>query len=181
MKKIKFILLLSIILFFSTCSMHSTKLDNDKSVNSDWEIINSIDKFGDKTNEKQIINICKGTFNNTATLGSKLSIRLNVLKDSIPFLIIQLFEYESQLVSFNREQLNNLDIKLNDGTIKIITLSGDYENYNGLSTFILDLNHELYQLILSQNNILKCHLKIESSDYYFTINPKGLKEAIAVL
>jgi hypothetical protein len=142
---------------------------------SDWKIVNVTDNFGDTTGEKGIINLCKGTFDNSATQGSNLIVKLCVFKDSV--ILIELYEYESLLASFDTHQLNQtISIKLNDGTL---TDAKIYGNYTGtLSNGIYDIHRDLYKLLLSQKDPFKCMIRMIGSVYNFTINPEGFKEAI---
>lgn len=67
--------------------------EEQKTRDSDWEVKNFIDKFGDQTNQRYLINKVRftGRFSNSATTGSRLDAQIGV--KSSHEVMIYLYEY----------------------------------------------------------------------------------------
>tara|TARA_R110002050_G_C8625720_1_gene487889 strand:- start:56 stop:601 length:546 start_codon:yes stop_codon:yes gene_type:complete len=88
-----------------------------------WETAHVTDEFGDRTGESVDRLFVKGKFNNSATYGSKLIVKLVDYGDSM---ILSLYEYGSSPEA-------NIDYDSNYGFINIKRADGSVEKYSGFA------------------------------------------------
>ena len=83
---------------------NSTKYESSKE-SSNWELKNCVDEFGDYTSRKCLSYKCKGTFSNTATTDSDLSVEMIItpivtVNGNSESIEVKLYEYGNQLVKY---------------------------------------------------------------------------------
>jgi len=100
------------LLFFVVFSNTYSQLTFDK-----WEIIETIDEFGDPTGNNVKRFLCEGTFSNSATSNDNLILKIIDYGKSIS---IELFEYNSPPSASLTYQsaFGNIRVKFKDGTVK---------------------------------------------------------------
>lgn len=142
-----------------------------------WEVIETVDEFGDKTGEKVAQIFAKGTFSNSATTNSELIVRISDYED---MMFISLFEYgktpEAKLTYDS--SFGKISIKREDGLIEKyqVMASKDGGIYlgkkNKLATLIRDGNEELLKVYISD----KQFSDYGSSTYNFKIKTQKRNE-----
>ena len=87
-----------------------------------WFIQNYVDDFGDPTDEGYVYGTFTGTFSNTATMGSDLKVMVAMLPESTGdgyMISFRLLEYENHLATYYKNDLINLDFKINGETYSV--------------------------------------------------------------
>lgn len=85
-----------------------------------WFIKNYVDDFGDPTDEGYLYGIFTGTFSNTATTGSDLKVMVAIQPSHDEYMIsFRLLEYENHVATYYKNDLINLDFKINGETYSV--------------------------------------------------------------
>ena len=167
MKKI-LALLLAVTLCFIFCACES------KEPEATWMLTPTVDEFGDVTDDSVdiITGTFKGTFSNTATAESDLTVVVSIAKKAV---------FNHYLVGFDLKEYNNTnatylssdskEFKMKIGE-EIITMDLDGEHPNG--TLYLSAENYAWEGDLLFNELLKgndvrCIINIGSSEYNFTL------------
>jgi hypothetical protein len=149
------------------------------SLSAQWTHKHYVDDFGDKSEDSYIVRVCTGTFSNSATSNSKLTVQCLVeVQDSIPRFRFVLFEYGSQKVKNLQGNTINLKIKLADGTMETFSLFG-----SGQSAILsVSYSKKLIKIMKKESKLLKVYIgrsdDYSESTYNFTISPIGFTNAI---
>jgi hypothetical protein len=164
MKKLLFLMILTTVALFS-CKQPNKNV---------WKIVNTKDEFGDITKESAILATFEGTMDNSATSGSKLIVSLQVEKDSTIYMTF--YEYgHSPAVVFDSYTTNmEMQIKLSTGKMVPIAVMP-------FQSYMLDIKHQLFNLLITQKQPLKILFKATfnpSTVYTFEINPDNFTEII---
>lgn len=167
MKKIT-ALLLAIVLCFSLCACGGSK-------GGTWTITKTVDEFGDVTeNSAEVIaGVFEGTFSNTATAGSDLTVVVGIGKKAL---------FNHYLISFDLKEYNNTNATyLSSDTIlfktkineEIITMDLTGTAPNGtlyLGSEDYSYNGDIIFNELLKGNDVRCIINIGNSEYNFTLN-----------
>lgn len=168
MKKV-LALLLAGLLCFSICACGTEKQQDT------WSIKQTVDEFGDVTeNSAEVITgVFEGTFSNTATAESDLTVVVAIGKKTL---------FNHYLISFDLKEYNNTkatylssDTKLFKTKIneEIITMDLDGTEPNGtlyLGSQDYSYNGDIIFNELFKGNDVRCIINIGSSEYNFTLN-----------
>ena len=168
MKKI-LALLLTVILCFSLCTCGATKQSGT------WSIKQTVDEFGDVTEESAevITGVFTGTFSNTATAESDLSVVVHFAKKARFNHYIagfELKEYNNTNATYISSDLKTFKIKLNDEIITM-NLTGSPPNdtlYLGSEDYGWSADLVFNELL--KGNDVRCIVNLGSSEYNFTLN-----------
>jgi hypothetical protein len=138
-----------------------------------WETVETVDEFGDPTEDSVLRFFTRGTFSNSATLGDDMTVKLLDYGDDMELYI---YEYDSTVASFG--------FKIGYGEISIKRANGDVETYGAYSMESTTLyfrdkkkfGRKFIKLIReSQGEVLKVVVKEKnfseygSSKYSFTL------------
>lgn len=188
MRKFVFVsMLISVLL--SSCVSGNQKTDAseeestavEEDLYNGWEVRNYLDEFNEETTEKYVTKIFYGTFSNTATTNSSLSVV--VLIDSLKA-SFKLYEYDQLLVK--AEETIWFNYKNQDDETGTILCWNSEDGITGIlhSWDLEDLDkqervRELRNLI-TKNSEIKFSVKTndELSKYVFKIDTKGLAEIL---
>ena len=174
-----------------------------------WFIKNYVDDFGDPTDDCFMYGTFSGTFSNTATTGSDLKVLVAVMPESIGdgyMISFRLLEYEDHLATYFKNELINLEFKINNETYAIelmgfapngdlyLTDSWAYEN-----DYLADRNTDrktaydtFFKALEENNGEISCLISIGDEDdllwyqsahstYKFKIDGYGFAETLAEL
>jgi hypothetical protein len=110
-------LVLVLAVMFMTAPVIAQGLDYDS-----WEIVESVDDFGDKTGEKVARYFSKGNFSNSATSGEDMILKLvdyGIDKEGKGFASLDFFEYNQTKANLAlRTEEGSFKVKLPDGSVK---------------------------------------------------------------
>ena len=157
---------------------------------SSWTIAHYVDDFGDETDEAYISGMFSGSFSNTATSNSELTVivgydynipevqtNLNPATYSMSF---RLLEYNDHKATFSNSDEITLKVKINDKVIEYnlagVEPNGDLfvvekkQNYRELPILITALETNECEI--------PCIIEIDSSKYSFKIDGTGFSEQI---
>ena len=183
--KITFVTLLSFMaILFTSCSPKAPAMapaedpyeDSIKAENADqaksngWEVKRYVDEFGDPTGNIYIEKNEYGTFSNSATTNSDLTVNVMVDSASIKFIF---YEYGSH--QKKGDGFLTFKCKTEDGKIEEFRL---YNPENGY--LFLDGREADFRKFFFENTKIKCSCKdnSESGEYHFQLNTQGLKEVM---
>lgn len=166
-----------------------------------WEIHNFSDEFGEETGGKYLSLTGKGTFSNSATTNSELSVIMFVTQDAVSF---KFLEYGSQLVK--GEEYFTMRIKNSKGNIQEIRLFNDEDgNIRNLiinskeapTGDLIELmllcekdddeapdGNKILRNILGNEGIISCYAEMgeySKSKYIFKLDLTGFNKAIKFL
>ena len=149
------------------------------SSSAQWTHKYFVDEFGDKTEDSYIVSTCTGTFSNSATSNSKLSVNCMVeIEDSVPRIRFNLFEYGNRMVKDFGGQNIVVKIKLSDGTIESFKLYGNGQ----YATLGVDNSIKLIEILKRESKPLKVYIEryddYSESKYNFTLSPIGFTNAV---
>lgn len=150
-------------------------------VENQWDVTPLLDDFGDPTGIYYACCTVDGTFSNTATTDSPLTVvvyeYVKTQKEGYdPAYMFKLLEYSDQLATHSSGDKKVLKIKV-DGKTHQVTLHA--ESPNGYLT-ILTSDYEFTNILgpaLSKGQDVPCILEIGNSTYKFTIVAVGRDEA----
>jgi hypothetical protein len=144
------------------------------SFSQSWEIKESKDEFGDATGDKYAV--CQngnGTFSNSATTNSDLTVVIFYSKDGI---YLNFWEYDRSKANFGSDiEYGSIQIKDSIGTVHDIKV----EQFKS-TLYIKKTDIELFIKLMCENTgYLKCYYrevsKYSSSTYKFRLNTEGFK------
>lgn len=167
----KFIaLLLACLICFSFCACGTEKQQDT------WSIKQTVDEFGDVTeNSAEVITgVFEGTFSNTATAGSELSVIVSIgrkAKFFSHYLIgFDLKEYNNTTATYLSSDTKIFKVKINEEIIEM-DLSGSAPNGTlYLSSEDYECEGDIIFNELLKGNDVRCIINIGSSEYNFTLN-----------
>ena len=137
-----------------------------------WGLCYWKDDFGDTTKDAVAVTEISGTFSNSATTNSTLSVTIYVDMSSYKKIKMKFLEYGSYPVSIYGSHSGSLKIKTKSGTVESFSVSG---NDGYLYVYNSD---KLLNLIL-ENKTLNCVMTVSGgsvpSTYKFEIKNLGLK------
>ena len=160
-----------------TCSIcgHSYTETIEK-IKSNWKIDYYVDEFGDKTTDSFAVGSFTGTFSNSATTGSDLTV-LVYLDPSYPdYTQIRLLEYSSHKATFTSSDKLTLKTKDSSGNTKsydMMYYSGDLYCTDGELRRAIENNEELSIVISEERKSGSI-----GSTYKFKIDNLGLAETL---
>jgi len=165
---------------------------------SSWKIAYYVDDFGDPTDDFYLQGTFTGTFSNTATNGSDLTVVVcydyNVSNreyiDGKAYdttggynMIFRLLEYNDHKATFHNNDNMILKVKIADeiteyelggiapnGDLMLTTQFDKSGNFPPAMIFATVMEHNIYDI--------SCIIEIGSSKYSFTMNGNGLKELL---
>jgi hypothetical protein len=134
--------------------------------NDTWRVVEIEDAFGDKTGEKRLVYQTAGTFTNSVTTNSKLSVLL--LVDNPRRVDIVVFEYGSYRVELDKGLFT---YKINNSLIENVQIEGgwDHSSMRRNGTSPRDESTSLLHL-LKQGGVIKFSVYQNSSKYRFDVN-----------
>lgn len=144
---------------------------------SPWELVRSVDEFGDPTGNTILMANLKGTFSNTATTSSDLDVYVFYKSSSMSFRLV-----EYGFSPANYRSMLTVKIKVDD------TITTDYVD-NRLTSdgfFLLgahsnpEIYSELYNALINGKKV-KFVITSGSSTYSFTLKGKGFEELVGQL
>jgi hypothetical protein len=157
---------------------------------SQWTHKFYIDNFGDKTKEEYINYLdANGSFSNTATINSDLTVRVIISfqeSDTLPFIRFDLFEYNrgpavSQAISYSNYILT---IKLASNKIDTFNLCANSAEIH-FCTENIEEKLAFLKYLKKESLPIKCHILINNgytnSTYNFKINPNGFGKAFDII
>jgi hypothetical protein len=162
-----------------------------------WSKKNIADEFGDPTDEVCLLQTCTGTFSNSATIDSELTVDLVIYYSKPPdnwlWLRFDLYPY-NQKSSVRRNQFGKLSVKTASGLvseckiwhglqIKLFsnTRYGKFSGDKNLSSDDLDGRNLLFKL-KNETEPMKFHILLEDgATYNFKVDPKGFDELLLTL
>lgn len=150
---------------------------------SHWTKDFYIDDFGDPTNDSYLRGTFQGSFSNSATYGSDLTVHLfldTVMVSSNEYIKIRLLEYNSYPVSFIGCEAYNVIIKTKvDGTV--VEDSADYL-LSSSNDIVLKRNNRVFKAIINALNagknisfVITLDSKYSQDTYRFEANADGLE------
>ena len=151
-----------------------------------WVIDNYVDDFGDKTDAQYISTISIGEFSNTATIDSKLQVKMLIdYNDPVyPYVRFNLLEYGEIPITYYQGDKINIKIKADD-VIYYEDLDGNPPKGDlykkNIRSSIASGGSELFEVMINElleKNDIRCIITIGSSEYKFTISANGFREAI---
>ena len=141
---------------------------------SQWELVRSVDEFGDPTGNTTLMANLEGTFSNTATTSSDLDVCVFYKPSSLSFRLI-----EYGFTPANYRSTLTVKIKVDD------TITTDYVDNrltsNGFFTLGARSNTELYNELydaLIEGKKVKFVITSGSSTYNFTLKGKDFGELV---
>lgn len=145
-----------------------------------WKVGEFVDDFGDPIGEKYIYTKAEGTFSNSATLDSKLYVKIIV--DNIAYVKISLYEYTSDNpASYILNEYAKISFKNSEGKVRKEHYTG-----RGNSGFLIVpacklFTNKRYNKLLSffkkSKGDVKVAISYGFSNYNFKINVDGFAEA----
>lgn len=203
-------LLLVLAVSLCACSSNNVHKEETETTNAQlesmWVIDQKVDEFNDKTNIDYIRSQpFSGTFSNTATTNSALSVIIYYDPDFIWFddpntihsssydsiISFRLLEYNSNKASYSNSSDMILKFKLDDKSYSI-ELAGS--SPNGDLYYVEDswksTNYEaerqknpknIFLRALEQQEDIKCIIEIDSSKYSFVIDTTGYADSLSIL
>ena len=154
--------------------IQATRTKSKSSKTSPWKIVALTDKFGDTTNKKLLLAEATGTFSNSATSNSRLSVDVRIESDGTAGIV--LYEYGSSRMTACCSQVNPywITIKRTNGHTKKFTakayVHGWLVRLNSPKTFVKFLKK-------SVGNV-RIHIQDDrSSSYLFTLSTTGMTKA----
>lgn len=172
-----------------------------------WEIKRYVDDFGDSTEDSYLSSkIIQGTFRNTATSGSSLSVIVYYEPDFIYFtdpntvhstkfdtyVSFRLLEYDDHPATYSERDTKLLKFKVGNDTYEI-ELDGNAPNgdlYFVEDSWKKDSSKEIKSIYMPTNifvraleeqDEVKCVIEINNSTYNFTIDSTDFDESLAEL
>ena len=137
---------------------------------SSWDLSYTVDAFGDNTNNAVLRGSFTGTFRNTATNGSTLTVYLFVNKLTNGSMIyIRLLEYGNHNATYSSRDEMKMQIKVDDSVNELFIL-GSPPNSD------LYLNGDAVTGYLYEGKEIACVIDIGNSRYNFTIDGNGFAE-----
>ena len=137
---------------------------------SSWELSYTVDNFGDKTDEAVMRGSFTGTFRNTATNGSNLTVYLFVNRLTNGSVIyIRLLEYGNHNATYSSRDEMKMQVKVDDAVMDLYTI-GSPPNSD------LYLNGDALTGYLYEGKEIACVIDIGDSRYNFTIDGNGFAE-----
>lgn len=156
---------------------------------SDWEIDYYVDDFGDPTDTAYIRGIFTGTFSNTATSSSDLTVVVFYDPEDSVF-SFRLLEYDRVKATYSASEEDAIEFKIKTGeTISEGTLKGVAPNEDLYLAGGDDSNTIINRILLSMliKNLLKvggdvrCIIEIGSSTYNFKMTGTGFGDRLTEL
>lgn len=142
-----------------------------------WELRTFKDEFGDESTDKYLLLEGKGTFNNSATTGSRMTAYLFVDKEHFSF---RLIEYSSNIVK--DKGTYTYRIKDSTGTIHEMSL---FNSSSGQMISLRPSDNALIDEILSKGGTISVSVKEDDgympSSYLFKMNVSGYDRAVTFL
>lgn len=142
-----------------------------------WYIKNYVDEFKEESNEKYIAQIAHGSFSNTATTNSNLTVVLIIDKDDFR---IKLEEYDSHIVK--NEGVMDISVKDIDGEISSFEMINDSDGYFNFINNNKKSDYERMMNILLKGGTAKFYgvsnRYSNKSTYNFNIHCECLQNAL---
>ena len=137
---------------------------------STWDLSYTVDAFGDKTDEAVLRGSFTGTFRNTATNSSSLTVYLFVNRlTNGSMIFIRLLEYGNHNATYSSRDEMKMQIKVDD-SVKELFIFGSPPNTD------LYLNGDAVTDYLYEGKEIACVIDIGNSRYNFTIDGNGFAE-----
>ena len=183
MKKL-FALLLTLCLLvpFGTCGAFAA--------GSGWEIDYYVDDFGDPTDDAYIRGVFSGTFSNTATSNSSLTVVVFYDPDEAAF-SFRLLEYDRVRATYSGSEEDAIAFKfktpdgtVHEGSLAGIAPNGDLYLYGGNDTdtaITRMINAALIKITLDDGGEVRCIAEFSNSKYTFTVDGNGFRDCLAEL
>ena len=143
-----------------------------------WELDIYNDEFGEATNKKYLRLTGKGTFNNSAATGERLSVHLFVDKDEIYFRFV---EYDSSVVK--EDGFCDMKIKDSNGDVHVLSFRCTEDGF--INPFSDESADELKKII-EMEGVMSVSAEISdeyssSSTYTFKLYLDGYSKAMSLL
>lgn len=180
------IMLVGMIAFSTIFTLNGEKVYAETDAAQCWEIVDIVDDFGDATGETCIKSAVTGTFSNTATSDSDLTVVVFINNtDSGEYTVeFRLLEYnETRATHLNSDDMI-LKTKVDDEIIEYHLFGGENSNSDiyiiPLSFSRIDQGRDGELLVkeLYEGNDVRCIIEIGSSKYTFTLEAGNLKKII---
>ena len=157
-----------------TCTLcgHSYTETIEK-IKSNWEIDYYIDTYGDKTDKGFAIGTFKGTFSNSATNGSDLTVYVYLEPKSYSA-TIRLLEYGRSKISSGRNDVIYINTKDSSGKEHFYYDAKAIQVYDG----DLYVNVSEFRKAIENNEKLKIAITIGNREYRFATDNIGLSEVL---
>ena len=151
------------------------ELEEKPKVEPKWIVQSFVDEFGDETGEKFVGSEITGTFSNSATTNSKLSVYMRIGSLGVEELL--LWEYGSYRVK--GDKILRLKVRDEQGNDYSFRYRGDDQGLFINTPIYGGLESEVMDSLLINNKILKCSGKMEDeySTYRFDIDCNGFIDA----
>lgn len=154
-------LLLFAIIFIGLISCNQSKFGI-------WEIGSYVDEFGEESGGKYVHATIEGTFSNSATTDSPLTVSFGVLEESIGF---RLYEYSRGHIE---KDLTRIYFKIKDSKGEI----HHFESFDLGDGYNMFLESDDLKNILLQGGEVKFIGTIDRSEYRFNFNTDHLEQAL---
>ena len=158
--------------------------ETEPTVEASWELDYLVDDFGDQTEFAYLRGVTEGTFSNTATAGSELTVAIFMNpavsnKQMISSFAFRLLEYDKTPATYLTSDKLVIKVKIGD-TIYEDMLTGTAPN--GDLLIMNGANHssevykQIYNTLLKEENV-RCVIEVGSSKYSFTVMGTGFVSA----
>ncbi len=156
-----------------TCTLcgHSYTETIEK-IKSNWKIDYYVDSFGDYTDDSYVIGTFTGTFSNSATNGSDLTVYVYLDPKFPNSITIRLLEYGNYKANFSSK--DKILISTKDSSGSIDSYYGNTEVYDG----DLYVQESSLRQAIEENEELKFDITVGNNEYRFTTDNIGLSDML---
>ena len=143
-------------------------------IQTNWEVDYYVDEFGDKTNDAYVRGTFHGTFSNSATNGSSLTVLIYMDRDAPTTVQFRLLEYDSHKATAISSDKITLKIKNDNGSTSTFSLTyyqGDYYCTDQKLSSAIFTNEQISCVITISGNYTSI-----TDTYKFKIDNEGLQE-----
>lgn len=175
----EFILAVLMLVALCACGKGENPTDNTRSENniqSHWKRECFVDEFGDKTDDEFIIGTFNGTFSNSVTQASNLTVCVYFDTEYSGMTSIRLLEYGNNIANFDRCDSIELKAKDSSGAIynfEMKPVNGDLCSDSLSLLYLLQRNENLSIVITATSKNSK-----SSNTYHFKVDNVGLYDLL---